>query len=195
VVYLTKWKAVRVRQELVQEAKTEVERGQYKGLSEFVSEAIQKRLQTIAKERISEYLERDKRSRILYQTNTLLFTEKHIFAQATPQNTVKVGITDYFQDQLKEIVNIQTNKVGEKVSKDETLGVVETWWFTYDLFSPLNGKIVAVNKKIMDNPFILNADEYQWILEVEPKHKEVNSWMNGLLSHEEYNRLVTKLED
>lgn len=48
--------------------------------------------------------------------------------------------------------------VGKEVSKDESFGVVETWWFTYDLYSPLNGKIVQVNPVIMENPFILNAD-------------------------------------
>ena len=191
---MPKWKAVRIRQELLEGVKEEVEKSQYQSLSEFVSEAVRLRLQKLAKERVSEYLERDRKSRILYRRHPLFYTPKHIWVQTTLQRNVKIGITDYFQAQLKEIVNIQTDKAGEKVSKDEPFGVIETWWFTHDLYSPLNGKIVSVNKKVIDDPFILNADPYQWIVEVEPTHTEVNSWMNGLLSLGEYKKLVTKLE-
>jgi len=115
-------------------------------------------------------------------------------SSSTPQRNVKIGITDYFLDQLKEIVNIQTDKAGERVSKDEPFGVVETWWFTYDLYSPLNAKIVSVNKAVIDDPFTLNVDPYQWIMEVQPKKTEVDSLMNGLLSLGEYKKLIMKLE-
>jgi len=191
---MAKLKAVRIRQELLEEAKKEVEKGKYQSLSEFVSEAIRLRMQTLAKERVSEYLERDRYSRIPQLQMQLFYTPKHIWAKATPQRTVKIGITDYFQGQLKEVVNIRTDKTGEKVSKDEPFGVVETWWFTYDLYSPLNGRIVSANKKVIDDPFILNADPYQWIIEVQPEHTEVHSWTYGLLSLGEYKELVTKLE-
>jgi glycine cleavage system H protein len=189
---MTQWKTVRVRQELLEEVKKEVEKSQCPSLSEFVSDAIRKRMQTLAKERIPEYLERDRYSRVPQLEEQIFYTPKHIWAQATPRGTVKIGITDHFQGQLKEIVNIQTEKAAEKVAKDEPFGVVETWWFTYDLYPPLNGEIVSVNKKLMEDPFALNADPYQWIVEVEPAHVEVNSWMNGLLSLEEYKNLVNK---
>ena len=191
---MAKWKTVRVRQELVEEAKKEVERGQYQSLSEFVSEAIRLRMQKLTKERVSEYLERDRYSRVPQLQAQRFYTPKHIWTQTTPQGNVKIGITDYFQGQLKEIVNIRTDEAGGNVSKDEPFGVVETWWFTYDLYSPLNGKIAAVNKKISDDPFTMNVDPYQWIVEVEPAHTEVNSWMNGLLSLGEYKKIVTRLE-
>jgi glycine cleavage system H protein len=194
MVHMSKWKTVRVRQELVEEVEKEVDRGQYQSLSHFVSEAIQLRMQTLTKERIPEYLERDRYSRIPQLKAQLFYTPKHIWAQVTPQRTVKIGVTDYFQSQAKEIVNIKTNKAGEKVSKDEPFGVVETWWFIYDLYPPLNGKIVSVNKPVIDDPFTLNADPCQWIVEVEPTRTEVNSWMNGLLSLGDYEELVTKLE-
>jgi len=189
-----KWKAVKIRQELLEEIKRELKKSQYPSFSEFVSEAIRLRMQTLAKERIQEYLERDRKSRILQLQAQLFYTPKHIWAQPTAQRNVKIGITDYFQAQLKEIVNIRTDEAGEKVSKDEPFGVVETWWFTYDLYSPLNGRIVSVNKKVIDDPFILNADPYQWIVEVQPEPTEVHSWTYGLLSLGEYKKLVTKLE-
>ena len=191
---MPKWKTVKIRQELVEEIEKEVKKKQYQSLSSFVSEAIRLRMQTLAKERVSQYLERDKYSRMPQLKAQLFYTPKHVWAQATPQRNVKIGITDYFQRQAKEIVYIKTDKVGEKVSKDEPFGVAETWWFVYDLYPPSNGKIVSVNKKVIDDPFTLNADTHQWIVEIEPTHSEVDSWMNGLLSSGEYEKLVTKLD-
>ena len=188
---MTKMKTVRIRQELLEEAKREVEKGQHQSLSEFVSEAIQLRMQKLTKERIAEYLERDRRSRIFQLQTQLLCTPKHIWAQATPQGTVRIGMTNYFEAQLKEIVNIRTDEAGAKVSKHEPFGVVETWWFTHDLYPPLNGKIVSVNKAVMDDPFALKADPYQWIVEVEPTGSETDSWMNGLLRFEEYEKAIS----
>jgi glycine cleavage system H protein len=189
-----KWKTVRIRQELVEKMKKEVERSQYQSLSEFASEAIRNRLQTLAKERVTEYLERDRRSRIPQLQAQLLYASEHIWAQATPQGTVRIGITDYFQGQLREVVNIRTDEAGEKVSKDEPFGVVESWWFTYDLYSPLNGKIVSVNRAIVEDPFKLNVDPHQWIVEIQPEDKVASSWMNELLNSREYEKLVTKLD-
>lgn len=191
---MTKSKTVRIRQELLEQAKKEVERGQYQSLSDFVSEAIRLRMQTLAKERISEYLKRDKHTRVPQLRTQVFYTPRNMWAQMTPQGTVRIGITDYFQNQAKEIVYIKTDEALEKVSKDEPFGVAETWWFVYDLYSPVSGEIVSVNKTVIDDPFILNADPYQWIVEVEPTQMEVESWMNGLLSLEEYRKLVTKLE-
>jgi glycine cleavage system H protein len=132
---------------LAEEMNREIEKGRYQSLSEFVSEAIRNKLQAQS-----------------FQT-----TEK-MWAHSTSQETFKIGITEHFQSQLKEIVNIQTAKIGEKVSKDEPFGVVETWWFTYDLYPPLNGEIVEANKKVIENPFTLNTDPHQWIVEVKPTH-------------------------
>ena len=191
---MQKWKTVRIRQELVEEIEKEVKKKQYQSLSDFVSDAIQLRMQTLAKERVPEYLERDKHSRMPQLKTQLFYTPKHVWAQMTPQRNVKIGITDYFQSQAKEIVYIKTDKAGEKVSKNEPFGVVETWWFVYDLYPPVNGKIVSVNKEIIDDPFTLNTDTHQWIIEIEPTYSEVDSWTNGLLSSGEYEKLVTKFD-
>jgi len=141
-------------------------------------------MQTLAKERVTEYLKRDRYITIPQLHAEIFYTPDHIWAQATPQETVKIGVTDYFQTQLKEVINIQTAKTGEKVSKGEPFGVVETWWFTYDLYSPLNGTIISINKTVIDNPFVVNVDPYKWIMEVQPEQKEANSWMKGLLKEE-----------
>jgi glycine cleavage system H protein len=189
---MAKWKAVRVRQELVEEVEKEVEKSDYKGLSQFVSDAIQHRLQTLAKQRVSEYLERDKIIEPLQFKAQLLYTPKHIWAQTTPQGNVELGITDYFQTQLKEIVNIRTDMIGEKVYRDKPFGVAESWWFTFDLYSPLNGKIISINQEIIENPFMLNATPSLWIAKVQPEDEAVSSWMNDLLSLQKYQKLVAE---
>ncbi len=189
-----KWKAVKIQQTLIEEAEKEVAKNQFTDLAAFVSEAIQLRLQELAKGRVSKYLERDRKSRILTSKSELFYTPRHIWAQATSQKTVRIGITDYFQSQLREVVNVLTEEAGYEASKNEPFGVVEDWLSTHDLYSPLNGKIISVNKTVIDNPSTLNIDPYQWIAEVRPKRAEVNSWMDELLKLEGYEQLIAKIE-
>ena len=201
---MKKWEAVRVKQELVEEVRKEVEKGKYPSLSKFVSEAVQLRLQTLTKERVPEYLERERM--IPKLQGQLLYTPKHIWVKLMPQGTVRLGVSDYFQSQLEGIVQVETVKVGENVTAEEPFGMVETiarWWI-HDLYSPIDGKIVKVNKTVIDDPFILNGDPYQWIVEIQPNnpdfsstqaHPESDKELEKLLSFEEYKNLITKLED
>lgn len=198
---MPKWKAVRVRQELLEEAKKEVKKSQYPSLSEFVSEAIRLRLQTLTKERVSKYLERERVISKLQEQR--FYTPKHIWVKLTPQGNVELGVSDYFQSQLEGIVHVETLKAGENVTKEKPFGMVETvaWWWIHDLYSPIDGKIVKVNKAVIDDPFILNGDPYQWIVEVQPKnpestraHPEFDKELDELLGSEEYKKLITKLE-
>lgn len=187
-----KWKAVKVKQELVDQVRKQIAKTEHKGLSDFVSEAIQLKLQTLAKQRVTEYLERDRAARTPQMQAQLLYSPKHTWARTTLEGTVEIGITDYFRDQLKEIVNVRTGVVGETISRGEPFGVAESWWFTYDLHSPLGGYIVSVNEEVVDDPFILNADTSTWILKVRPEPQGLASWMDGLLDSQQYKDLVAK---
>ncbi|UCF58411.1 MAG: hypothetical protein JSV15_04865 [Candidatus Bathyarchaeota archaeon] len=198
---MAKFKAVRIRQELLEEAEKEVEKSQYPSLSEFVSEAIRLRLQTVAKERISEYLERERT--ISKLPGQLFYTPKHTWVKLTPQGNVKLGVSDYFQSQLEGIVHVETLKAGENVTKEKPFGTVETvaWWWIHDIYSPIDGKIVEINKAVIDDPFILNGNPYQWIVEIQPKnpefaraHPEFDKELNELLGFEEYKKLIVELE-
>ena len=191
---MKKWKGIRVKQELVDQIKEEVKKSEHASLTEFVSEAIKQRLQTLTEQRVSEYLERDKVVRPPKLQSKLFYTPQHIWSEMMSDGTIEVGITDYFQSNAKEIVNIKTDEVGERVSKDSPFGVIETWWFVYDLYPPINGEIVSINRTVIEDPFILNADPYQWILKVKPIQLEIDSWMQGLLDLGEYEKLVSKLK-
>ncbi len=165
---MSKWMGVKVKQELIEEIKKELEKSGYKGLSEFVSEAIQQRLQTLAKQRVNEYLERDRAARIP-QLGQLVQTTEGVWARVTPDGIVEVGVTEDFQKQLTQIVNIRTDSAGAKVVDGEPFGVAESWWFTYDLYAPISGKIVAVNETVLEDPFVLNADTSRWIVKIQPE--------------------------
>jgi glycine cleavage system H protein len=186
--YMGKWKAVRIKQELIDQVREEVEKNQYKGLSEFVSEAIHNRLQELAKQRVTEYLERDRAVLVPPLQPHLLYTPRHMWALMTPDGHIEIGVTEYFQKQLKEIVNVRTDGVGKDVSKDEPFGVAESWWFTYDLYSPLDGKIIAVNEKVIEDSFSLNAEPSTWIVSVQPL--DTKTWTNDMLSLQKYRELV-----
>jgi glycine cleavage system H protein len=188
---MKKWKAVRVRQELVDQVAEEVQKSGYDSLSDFVSDAIRNRLQTLAKQRVSKYLERDKTIRTPLIQNEV-YTPRHVWARETSGGNIAIGITKYFQYKLKDIVNIRTDAVGKHVRKDEPFGVLESWWFTYDLYSPLSGKIVGINTEVMENPFILNADPSMWVVEIQPESTESTSWINDTLQLDEYKELIRK---
>ncbi|MCW3980438.1 MAG: hypothetical protein NWF11_03075 [Candidatus Bathyarchaeota archaeon] len=188
---MKKWKAVRVRQELVDKVAEEVQKSGYESLSNFVSDAIRNRLQTLAKQRISKYLERDKTIRTPLVQNEV-YTPRHVWARENSDGSIAVGITEHFQSKLKDIVTVRTDGVGKKVIKDEPFGVVESWWFTYDLYSPLNGKIVGINTEVTENPFLLNADPSLWLVQIQPESTESSSWINETLHLEEYKELIRK---
>jgi len=195
---MPKWKRVRLQQELVDEVEREVEKRHYPSLSEFVSEAIQLRLQTLAKEGISEYLERDEQSRMLQLQEQLRYTPEHIWLKLTRQGKVELGVSDYFESRLKGIVYVGNLEEGQNVSKGEPFGTIETiapWPFVvHDLISPTDGKIVKVNKDVLDDPYILNGDPYQWIVEMQPDKPEFNKEFDKLLGFKEYKKLTTKPE-
>ena len=79
-----------------------------------------------------------------------------------------VGITDYAQDALSDIVYIELPDVGDVVGAGETFGVVESVKAASDLYSPLSGEVIAVNEGILDTPETLNSDPYDqgWLIKV-----------------------------
>jgi len=79
-----------------------------------------------------------------------------------------VGITDYAQNELGDIVYIEVNTVGETLEQEETFGTIEAVKTVSDLFMPLSGEIVAFNDELESNPEIVNKDPYGdgWIVKI-----------------------------
>jgi glycine cleavage system H protein len=97
----------------------------------------------------------------------------------------RVGISDFAQDELGDVVFVELPAVGDEVAKDEEFGVVESIKAVSDLYSPISGEVTAVNEELFDAPELVNESPYDdgWMLEVEPSDE---SELDDLLSPDEY---------
>ncbi len=101
----------------------------------------------------------------------------------------RVGITDFAQDQLKEITLVQLPDIGTEVKYMEPFGVVESAKSVNDLYSPVSGEVIAVNSSLENEPTLVNQSPYDrgWIILIKIKDKvEINS----LISAEDYQALI-----
>ena len=94
----------------------------------------------------------------------LKYAMSHEWAQLEDDNVVRVGITDFAQEQLGDLVYIELPELGRKIKAQEQCAVVESVKTASDLFSPVSGEIVAVNLALVDEPEQINEDPYgAWI--------------------------------
>jgi len=118
----------------------------------------------------------------------LKYTKDHEWVRVEG-NRATIGITDYAQDALTEVVYAELPDVGDEFKTHDSLGVVESVKSVSDIFSPLSGRVVAVNEELDDTPNLMNQDPYGkgWycVLEItEP------SELGTLLSAEDYRRFL-----
>jgi glycine cleavage system H protein len=99
----------------------------------------------------------------------LRYTREHEWARMKGDKVV-VGITDFAQDQLGDVVYVELPDVGDPVKKGESFGVVESTKAVSELFAPISGKVVEVNDPLSDAPETINEDPYEegWMIVVEP---------------------------
>jgi glycine cleavage system H protein len=102
-----------------------------------------------------------------------------------------VGITDYAQDQLGDIVFVELPAVGDKVSKEDAFGVVESVKAVSDIYAPVSGKVLEVNDDLPENPEMLNEDPYGdgWIIKIEMNDREE---LDDLMTSTEYEAYVAE---
>ena len=191
---MSEWKTVSIRKQLIKEIEEAIKTGRYRSISEFVSEAIRLRLEELMR---VEGIPVAKRKELLVTPELLLYTPKHTWAQVTPEGNIRVGLSDYAQRHLKGIARIMTEAVGKEINTMEPFGVAETWMFMFDLYAPVSGKIVKINRKLENEPNLINEDPYGegWIIEIKPKNSlTLEQELKSLLSAREYNKMVSKLE-
>jgi len=118
----------------------------------------------------------------------LKYTESHEWLKLYDQNAV-VGITDHAQKELTDIVFVELPEVGKEVKKGDELCVVESVKSVSEIYAPVSGKVSKVNKKLEDEPEIINSSPYEngWLVEIEIKDKlEIDLLMNA----ESYKKLI-----
>lgn len=103
----------------------------------------------------------------------LKYTEEHEWVRVEEGNIVVVGITDFAQGELGELVYVEVETVGEEIEQNEVFGTVEAVKTTSDLFMPVSGKVIAFNSAIDENegddPTLVNSDAFGegWIVKIE----------------------------
>ncbi len=91
----------------------------------------------------------------------LLYTEEHEYVKSTADaDVVQIGITDYAQDQLGDVVYVELPKSGDDFARMDVFGTIEAVKAVSELFSPLAGKVVAVNERLDKEPALVNTDPY-----------------------------------
>ena len=117
----------------------------------------------------------------------LQYSKEHEWVDSSGGNTVKIGITDYAQGALGDIVYVQLPKVGDSVTEGAVCGEIESTKSVSELFSPVSGKVVAVNSQLDAAPETLNSDPYGagWIAEI-----EISAPSSGLMDAAGYSALI-----
>ncbi|MTD58541.1 glycine cleavage system protein GcvH [Amycolatopsis pithecellobii] len=98
----------------------------------------------------------------------LRYTEEHEWVATASGDSVRVGITEYAQDQLGDVVFVELPELGKQVGAGESFGEVESTKSVSELFAPLDGEVVAVNSAVADSPELINSDPYGegWLIEL-----------------------------
>jgi glycine cleavage system H protein len=118
----------------------------------------------------------------------LKYTKEHEWARLS-DGRITVGITDYAQDALGEVVFLELPEVDTDVSKEDTFGVIESVKAANDLFAPVSGRVVEVNGTVVDSPEMVNTDPYGegWLIVVEPSDL---AELDDLMTAKEYAEYV-----
>lgn len=118
----------------------------------------------------------------------LRYTAEHEWVHRTSEDTVRVGITDFAQDALGDVVFVQLPEVGTAVTAGESFGEVESTKSVSDLYAPLSATVVAVNAELDAKPELVNSDPYGqgWLLELRADGDTVDTGLAGLLDADAY---------
>ncbi|WP_024620829.1 glycine cleavage system protein GcvH [Metaclostridioides mangenotii] len=97
----------------------------------------------------------------------LKYSSDHEWVKVIDSETVYIGITDFAQDQLGEVLFVEMPEVGDEISIGEDFGVVESSKVASDLIAPINGEVIELNEVLEDEPGSINEDPYEsWIIKV-----------------------------
>lgn len=121
--------------------------------------------------------------------NHLLYTKDHEWVEFKEEYAI-VGITDYAQSQLGDVIFVEFPEIGEDLHSGSSFGEVEAVKTVSDLFAPISGKVLSVNEEIEDTPDLVNSDPYKkgWLIKIFPSKIEEK---DGLMNFEEYKSFIS----
>ncbi|KAA0094064.1 glycine cleavage system protein GcvH [Mycolicibacterium sp. P1-18] len=118
----------------------------------------------------------------------LYYTEDHEWVRRTGDDTVRVGITDFAQAALGDVVFVELPDVDAEVTAGGEFGTVESTKSNSDLFAPITAKVVAVNGEVSDSPELVNSDPYGagWLIDLQVDAAALTEALDGLLDADAY---------
>lgn len=122
----------------------------------------------------------------------LWYTDEHEWVQRTENGTVRIGITDFAQHQLGDIVFVELPEAGATIEQGAEIGTIESVKTVSDLFAPVTGTVLKVNEALESTPELVNESPYEkgWMIEVE-MGKDVEEALGKLLSADQYEQLIS----
>ena len=125
--------------------------------------------------------------------SNLLYSKDHEWVLSLEGNRVRIGISDYAQNSLGDIVFVENPEEGDDVTVSETMGSIESVKAVSDLVSPVSGSVVLVNEELEDSPESINEKPYEaWLVEVELSNPDE---LNSLLKEDEYKAFINEGEE
>ena len=120
------------------------------------------------------------------------YTKEHEWARLEPSGVIVVGVTNYAQQALGDVVYVELPEPGEEVTREETFGVVESTKSVSDLIAPVSGTVDARNDIAVDTPEVCNEDPYEdgWLIRIKATDR---SEYDELLSSDEYEEFLGTL--
>lgn len=124
----------------------------------------------------------------------LQYTAEHEWVRRTGSDTVRVGITDFAQSSLGDVVFVQLPDVGTDVTAGEPFGEVESTKSVSDLYAPVSAKVVAVNGDLDGNPQLVNSEPYGggWLVELQADAAALDEGIAALLDADGYRNTITE---
>jgi glycine cleavage system H protein len=104
-------------------------------------------------------------------------------------NTATIGITEYAQNELGDIVFVELSEVDDEINEGDTFGSVESVKTVSELYAPVSGKVLEANEELEDSPEFVNESPYEkaWMVKIEVTDE---SQLDGLLSAEQYSEMI-----
>ncbi len=124
----------------------------------------------------------------------LYYAKTHEWVKAEGGNSVVVGITDYAQDKLGDVVFVELPEEGQEVEKGENIAVIESVKAVVDFYAPVKGKVTSLNREVEEKPELLNESPYAegWIFKMEAEDPQQ---LKELMDEEQYREHLVKEEE
>ena len=119
----------------------------------------------------------------------LLYTKDHEWVKVEG-DTAYIGIADFAQNQLGDIVYVELPEIDDELEIEEDFSAIESVKAAADVYMPVSGKVIEINEDLMDDPALLNADPYEnWMIKVELTDK---AELDDLMTSEDYEKFVAE---